>query len=133
VGCEHYDVVWQSRSGPPHVAWLAPDIVDHLTALADKDVDAVVVCPVGFVSDHLEVVWDLDNDARRRAGELGMAFARAATPGTDPRFVDLIVELVREQVDSAAGTPATRLGCEPRYGSADDGAPCAPGCCAALR
>ena len=83
-GWPSYDVVWQSRSGPPQVPWLEPDIVDHLDALHAAGVPAVVVAPVGFVSDHVEVVWDLDTEARERAAELGMAFARAATAGPGP-------------------------------------------------
>lgn len=126
TGFGDYDVVWQSRSGPPQVPWLEPDIVDHLDALSGKGIDAVVVCPVGFVSDHLEVVWDLDNEARARAGELGMAFARAATPGADPRFARMIAELVSEHIAEAA---PRRLGAVPGYGCTVNGAPCAVGCC----
>jgi ferrochelatase len=128
TGFGDYDVVWQSRSGPPQVPWLAPDIIDHLDALSGAGVDAVVVCPIGFVSDHLEVVWDLDNEAKERAHELGMAFARAATPGTDARFARLVVELVREHLDVVA---PRRLGTEPSYGCTADGAACLVGCCRA--
>ncbi|MGW5317245.1 ferrochelatase [Nocardia thailandica] len=127
AGVPDYDVVWQSRSGPPQVPWLEPDIVDHLDALHAEGVDAVVVCPVGFVSDHLEVIWDLDNEAAERAAELGMAFARAATPGTDPRFARLVAELVDEHL---ADGPVRELGDVPGYGCTVDGAPCATGCCA---
>jgi ferrochelatase len=130
TGFTDYDVVWQSRSGPPQVPWLDPDIVDHLDDLAAKGVEAVVVCPVGFVSDHLEVIWDLDNEAAQKAAELGMGFARAATPGTDPRFAKLIVELVSEQL---RGIEPRRLGSVPGYGCTRDGEPCAVGCCAVAR
>ncbi|MCC3330376.1 ferrochelatase [Nocardia abscessus] len=130
TGFTDYDVVWQSRSGPPQVPWLEPDIVDHLDGLAAKGVQAVVVCPVGFVSDHLEVIWDLDNEAAQKAAELGMGFVRAATPGTDPRFANLVVELVREQV---RGIEPRRLGEVAGYGCTPDGAPCAVGCCAVPR
>ncbi|WP_431955528.1 ferrochelatase [Nocardia lijiangensis] len=130
TGFGDYDVVWQSRSGPPQVPWLEPDIVDHLDELSGKGVRAVVVCPVGFVSDHLEVIWDLDNEAKDKAAELGMAFARAATPGTDPRFAQLVVELVGEHVD---GVEPRRLGAVPGYGCTRDGEPCAVGCCAPAR
>ncbi|GAB2729632.1 ferrochelatase [Nocardia thraciensis] len=126
TGFDDFDVVWQSRSGPPQVPWLEPDIVDHLEALSAEGVDAVVVCPVGFVSDHLEVIWDLDNEAREKAAELGMAFARAGTPGSDPRFARLIAELVQEHV---AGGAARRLGAVPGYGCTVNGAYCAEGCC----
>ncbi|MEG8179716.1 ferrochelatase [Nocardia terpenica] len=126
TGIDEYDVVWQSRSGPPQVPWLEPDIVDHLEALSAKGVEAAVVCPVGFVSDHLEVIWDLDNEAADKAAELGMSFARAATPGADPRFARLVTDLVQEQL---AGASPLRLGVVPGYGCTLDGAPCAPGCC----
>ncbi|MFC4373728.1 ferrochelatase [Nocardia halotolerans] len=127
AGFADYDVVWQSRSGPPQVPWLEPDIVDHLDALHGRGIDAVVVCPVGFVSDHLEVIWDLDTEAAERAAELGMAFARAATPGTDVRFSRMIVELVEERVRAGA---VRELGEVPGYGCTVNGALCAPGCCA---
>lgn len=127
TGFTDYDVVWQSRSGPPQVPWLDPDIVDHLDELGAKRVEAVIVCPVGFVSDHLEVIWDLDNEAAQKAAELGMAFARARTPGTDPRFARLVVELLSEHLADAA---PRRLGEVPGYGCTPDGAPCFIGCCA---
>ncbi|HEU5475218.1 MAG TPA: ferrochelatase [Actinophytocola sp.] len=126
IGATGYDLVWQSRSGPPRIPWLEPDIVDHLDTLRERGVRAVVVCPIGFVSDHLEVVWDLDTEARERAAELGMAFARAATPGTDPRFAELVVELIREHLD---GTEPRKLSAFAAAGCTVNGAPCAPGCC----
>ncbi|WP_448628068.1 ferrochelatase [Geodermatophilus sp. URMC 64] len=101
-----FDLVWQSRSGPPSVPWLEPDVNDHLKALAGAGEKAVVLFPVGFVSDHLEVIWDLDNEARQTATDLGLAFARAATAGTHPAFVATVRELVEER---RAGT-APRLG-----------------------
>jgi ferrochelatase len=101
-----FDLVWQSRSGPPSVPWLEPDVNDHLRALAEAGEEAVVVFPVGFVSDHLEVIWDLDNEAEETAGELGLAFVRAATAGTHPAFVATVRELLEER--RAGGAP--RLG-----------------------
>ncbi|MFT7834817.1 ferrochelatase [Saccharothrix sp. BKS2] len=126
VGVTGYDVVWQSRSGPPEVPWLEPDVVDHVEALSAEGVANVVVCPIGFVSDHLEVVWDLDTEARDRAAELGLGFARAATPNEDPRFAELVAELVAEHL---AGAPARKLSDFPAAGCTVDGAPCAPLCC----
>jgi len=102
-----WDLVWQSRSGPPQVPWLEPDVNDHLAVLAGQGVTDVVVSPIGFVSDHLEVIWDLDNEAAETAKQLGLGYARAATPGVDPRFVAMVGELVRERT---AGEPARRLG-----------------------
>ncbi|HTK62981.1 MAG TPA: ferrochelatase [Pseudonocardia sp.] len=130
VGVTDYDVVWQSRSGPPSVPWLAPDVCDHLDTLHSDGVPAVVVCPVGFVSDHVEVVWDLDNEARGRAAELGMAFARAATTGAHERFPRMVVELMAEHID---GVPARALGSVPSAGCGVNGTPCAPDCCLPVR
>jgi protoporphyrin/coproporphyrin ferrochelatase len=119
-----WDLVWQSRSGPPRVPWLEPDVNDHLRVLADKGITDVVVSPIGFVSDHLEVVWDLDNEAAGTARSLGLGYARAATPGTDPRFVTMVRELVQERI---AGRPRARLGTLPVW---DD---CPGGCCPVLK
>jgi ferrochelatase len=102
-----FDLVWQSRSGPPQVPWLEPDINDHLRALAAAGLRDVIVAPTGFVSDHLEVAWDLDTEARATAESLGMRFTRSATAGTHPAFVAMIRELVAEQLDAA---PARTLG-----------------------
>jgi ferrochelatase len=104
-----FDLVWQSRSGPPSVPWLEPDINDHLRTLAKDGETAVVVFPVGFVSDHLEVIWDLDNEARGTAEELGLSFARAATAGTHPAFVASIVDLLEER--RAGGAPRLGTNC----------------------
>jgi ferrochelatase len=106
------------------VPWLEPDVNDHLRVLAAAGVRAVVVSPTGFVSDHVEVRWDLDTEARATADELGLAFARAATVGTHPAFVAAIRELVEEQTVSA---PARWLG---RLGIC--GWECPPGCCVVL-
>jgi protoporphyrin/coproporphyrin ferrochelatase len=95
-----FDLAWQSRSGPPQVPWLEPDVNDHLRALAAAGVRDVIVAPTGFVSDHVEVAWDLDVEARATAESLGMSFVRAATPGTHPAFVTMVRELVAEQVDA---------------------------------
>ena len=105
-----YDLVWQSRSGPPQVPWLEPDINDHLAALAEQGVTSVVVSPIGFISDHLEVVWDLDTEALDTAKQLGLEFVRAGTPGTDPRFVAMVRELVTERTAPDGERLRRRLG-----------------------
>jgi ferrochelatase len=107
-----YDLVWQSRSGPPQVPWLEPDVNDHLAALAEKGVTDVVISPIGFVSDHLEVIWDLDNEAKETAERLGLGYARAATPGVHPRFVTMVRELVQERLNDQ---PHTTLGTLPTW------------------
>jgi ferrochelatase len=119
------DLAWQSRSGAPQVPWLEPDVNDHLRALAADGIPAVVVAPTGFVSDHLEVRWDLDVEARETAVSSGLAFARAATAGTHPAFVAAIRELVEEQV---SGAPPRALG---TLGLC--GIDCPAGCCPAPR
>ena len=120
-----FDLVWQSRSGPAQVPWLEPDVNDHLEKLARDGTGAVVVCPIGFVSDHVEVRWDLDTEAAQTAGRLGMRFARAATAGTHPAFVAMVGELVDEL---AVGCPARALG---PMGPAH--LRCPSGCCPAPR
>lgn len=97
AGKRPYRLVYQSRSGPPGQPWLEPDVGAYLAELAAAGVTGVVLVPIGFVSDHMEVLFDLDVQARERADRLGLALVRASTPGTDPRFVALIRELVREQ------------------------------------
>jgi ferrochelatase len=120
-----WDLVWQSRSGPEHVPWLEPDINQHLEALAASGTAAVVVSPIGFVSDHLEVVWDLDTEAADTAKRVGLAFARAATPGVDARFVRMIRELVVERIEGTGPVPDQRLGTVPVWDT------CASHCCPA--
>jgi ferrochelatase len=130
VATDDYDLVWQSRSGPPSVPWLEPDVLDHLDTLHAKSVPAVLLCPIGFVSDHVEVVWDLDNEASERAAGYGMACARAATAGADPRFARMVVELVREHTE---GAPARALGTVGSAGCGVNGEPCAVDCCLPAR
>ena len=108
-GAGHGDwrLVYQSRSGPPGQPWLAPDVNDVLTEIAagsgSRD---VVVVPIGFISDHLEVLYDLDEEARRRAEELSLKFVRAGTVGTHQRFVRMIRELVEERMADDPVRPA---------------------------
>jgi protoporphyrin/coproporphyrin ferrochelatase len=97
-GTHPWTLAYQSRSGPPSQPWLEPDIRDHLGELAKSGTKAVVVIPAGFVSDHMEVRHDLDIEAAQSADSLGLAFARAVTPGTSPRFASMITELVRERL-----------------------------------
>jgi protoporphyrin/coproporphyrin ferrochelatase len=114
-------LVYQSRSGPPSVPWLEPDIGAHLAELRAAGITDVVVIPIGFVSDHLEVKWDLDVEAAARARDLGLRLVRAGTVGTHPRFVAMIRELVLERT---AGAPRRALG--PEGPAPDD---CPPDCC----
>src|SRR5918993_3236684 len=99
AGHESWRLVFQSRSGPPTQPWLAPDICDHLRELKGEGVRDVVVAPVGFISDHMEVLYDLDTEARQVAAETGLNMIRAATVGTHPEFVAMIRELIVERTD----------------------------------
>ena len=114
-----------SRSGPPAMPWLEPDINDRLAEIADSGAPAVVVVPVGFVSDHMEVVYDLDTEAAATAAKLGLPFARAATAGVDPRFVAMIRGLLLERIGRE---PQRALGvCGPAHDV------CPEGCCQTRR
>ena len=106
------DLVYCSRSGPPQARWLEPDVNDHLEALAAGHLTdghpverpgGVVVAPFGFISDHMEVVFDLDTEAAQTARDLGMPYARAATVGTHPAFVDSLVDILFERAAAARG------------------------------
>jgi ferrochelatase len=123
-GLESWDRVYQSRSGPPTQPWLEPDVADHIEALAGQGIRNVVVVPSGFISDHMEVLYDLDTLARERADELGVNMRRVPTVGTAPAFVSMIRELVDEQI---------KPGTEPRALGAMGPRPsvCAVDCCPA--
>ena len=118
-----FDLVWQSRSGPPQVPWLEPDINDHLEALSDEGESAVVVIPIGFISDHMEVMYDLDTEAIATAERLSLGFARAGTVGTDHRFITAIIQLIEERRSDGEVLALGDLDVRPDF--------CTPGCCPA--
>ncbi|WP_207343900.1 ferrochelatase [Arthrobacter sp. E3] len=125
---QKWSLVYQSRSGAPHVPWLEPDINDALAEQAAAGVAGVVVVPLGFISDHMEVLWDLDTEAKETCAELGLAFDRAPTPSTHQKFVEGLVDLICERTieNHIAERPAmTKLG--PWFDV------CNPGCCANFR
>ena len=129
IAAEH-DLVYCSRPGPAPQPWLEPDINDHLTALAEAGKRAVVTVPIGFVSDHMEVIFDLDTEAAATAHELGLGFARAGTAGTHPAFVRELVDLLVERAAVARG----ELVDEPTIEGGDPGRyACPAGCCPNLR
>ncbi|WP_329314725.1 ferrochelatase [Streptomyces sp. NBC_01278] len=123
-----WELVYQSRSGAPHIPWLEPDICDHLEALHGAGAPAVVMVPIGFVSDHMEVLYDLDTEATVKAAELGLPVARSATVGADPRFAAAVRELVLERAAAERGEPAQRCALGLLGPSHDL---CAVGCCPA--
>ncbi len=122
LGITNSAVVYQSRSGPPHVPWLEPDILDHLDSLARQGVRDVVISPIGFVSDHLEVLYDLDVEAQDRARELGLNLVRASSASTHPAFVGMIRSLIEERLTAGTSRPAVG-----RYAASHD--VCPPDCC----
>ena len=128
AGYGDYDQVWQSRSGPPQVPWLEPDVADHLSALAEAGTEAVIVCPVGFVADHIEVVWDLDNELREHADTLGIAMARASTPNAQRRFARLVLELLDELREGGEPLRVPAAQPVPGYGSSLNGKFCTSEC-----
>ncbi|HEX6986795.1 MAG TPA: ferrochelatase, partial [Planctomycetaceae bacterium] len=122
IPAERWRLVYQSRSGRPQDPWLEPDVNDHLAELKAEGVEAVVVAPVGFLSDHMEVLYDLDEEARATADRLGLTMARAATVGTHPRFVSMLRELIVERTADAIERRAVG-----RFGPSHD--VCPAGCC----
>ncbi|MFJ2440078.1 ferrochelatase [Streptomyces sp. NPDC087658] len=129
TGIEYpWRLVYQSRSGAPHIPWLEPDICDHLETLRDEGVPAVVMAPIGFVSDHMEVLYDLDTEATAKAAELGLPVRRSATVGADPRFAAAVRDLLLERAAVERGLEVERcaLGA---LGAGHD--LCPVGCCPA--
>ena len=108
AGVRSWTLAYCSRSGPPQMPWLEPDINDHLRELHEGGTTAVVVVPIGFTSDHMEVIFDLDTEAAATARQLGMDFTRVATPGTHPDFVAMIRELVLERAAVERGEHVER-------------------------
>lgn len=117
-----WEVVWQSRSGPPQVPWLIPDVCDRIDELASEGVSSIAISPVGFIVHNFEIEWDLDVEAAECAASHGMAFVRAETVDSDPRFAEMIVDLIKES-SSEDPTPLSlgNLGVAP--------APCPDDCC----
>lgn len=123
-----WELVYQSRSGPPTQPWLEPDVNDVLAGLPARGIGAVVIVPLGFVSDHMEVLWDLDTEAMETAAEHGIVALRTPTPGVDPVYVAGLVDLILERVH---GTPAAERPAETPLGPWYD--VCRPGCCENVR
>jgi len=119
-----WQLVYQSRSGPPSQPWLEPDVNDVVAGFAQEGVEAVIIVPLGFVSDHMEVLWDLDTEAAEAAEAHGMAVIRTPTPGTHPAYVRGLVDLVLERVN---GTPTEERSALTPFGPWYD--VCRPGCC----
>ncbi|UNS99416.1 ferrochelatase [Streptomyces tubbatahanensis] len=123
-----HSLVYQSRSGPPSVPWLEPDICDHLEELHGQGVPAAVMVPIGFVSDHMEVLYDLDTEAMAKAAELGLPARRSPTVGADPRFAAAVRDLVLERAATERGQAPVRCALGALGPSHDL---CPVGCCPA--
>ncbi|MFD6420015.1 ferrochelatase [Streptomyces sp. NPDC060194] len=129
TGVEHpWELVYQSRSGAPHIPWLEPDICDHLEERHAAGAPAVVMVPIGFVSDHMEVLYDLDTEALAKAAELGLPVARSATVGADPRFAAAVRDLLVERAAGERGEAPARCALGALAPSHDL---CPVGCCPA--
>ena len=124
IEASRWRLVYQSRSGRPTDPWLGPDVVEHLRELKERGVNDVVVAPVGFLSDHLEVLYDLDVEAREACDEINLKMVRASTVGTHPRFIGMLCELIQERLSE---TPDRRA--VGRYGPSHD--VCPEDCCLA--
>ena len=116
-----WSLVYQSRSGAPHMPWLEPDIGDALRESASLETKAVIIVPIGFVSDHIEVIWDLDNEAKAIADEEGLRFIRVATPGKSKEFVCGLVDLIQERLSNSERKALSPLGPWADF--------CSAGCC----
>lgn len=123
-----WELVYQSRSGPPSQPWLEPDVCDVIEALPSHGVQAVAIVPLGFVSDHMEVLWDLDTEALQAAEAAGLRALRTATPGIDPAYVSGLVDLIEERL---RGTPVSQRPHVTNLGPWFD--VCRPGCCENIR
>ncbi len=119
-----WDLVYQSRSGPPSMPWLEPDVNDFLALVRDEGTTSVVLVPIGFASDHMEVMWDLDTEAMKTAASLGIDATRASTVGDDPRFVAAMAAMIREREQGVPMSDRIALG--PWGPAADE---CPVGCC----
>lgn len=118
TACDDWALVFQSRSGRPQDPWLEPDICDYLRSERQRGLDAVVICPVGFVSDHIEVLYDLDHEAAEVCREFGIEMRRAPAVNDDPQFLDVMADMVRRTVDRYCGGHPLPICAETEPGSA---------------
>jgi ferrochelatase len=119
---KEWRLVFQSRSGSLTQPWLGPEVCEYLRELQAGGAEDVVVAPIGFISDHMEIIYDLDTEARALSEKLGLNMVRAATAGTHPAFIEMIRELIMERIDPE--TPRRFLGTGGPHGDV-----CRPGCC----
>ncbi|WP_456696119.1 ferrochelatase [Aeromicrobium sp. P5_D10] len=126
AGADSWSLAYCSRSGSPHTPWLEPDINDQLRALHADGVESVIVVPIGFISDHMEVIYDLDTEGKATADDLGLRYRRVDTPGAHPDFVAMVRDLLIERAAVERGETITRSSLGPLGASHDV---CAVDCC----
>ena len=126
AGVDNWSLAYCSRSGSPHTPWLEPDINDQLRVLHADGVESVIVVPIGFISDHMEVIYDLDTEGKATADDLGLRYRRVDTPGAHPDFVAMVRDLLIERAAVERGETVTRSSLGPLGPSHDV---CAVDCC----
>ncbi|SER49100.1 ferrochelatase [Corynebacterium cystitidis] len=128
AGIDDYEVVWQSRSGSPRTPWLEPDVVDRTEELsrADESFKHLICVPVGFISDHMEVIWDLDTELKEACDEAGISLERTPTVGHTRDFAEMVIDIVENVGQDVAPQSLSTVTVQ---GCTVNGAPCAPGCC----
>ncbi|MCG7237228.1 ferrochelatase [Corynebacterium sp. ACRQP] len=130
AGVDSYEVVWQSRSGNPATPWLEPDVVDRAQELQREGMEHLICVPIGFITDHMEVVWDLDTELKQACEEMGVSLTRTPTVGLEPAFAGMVVDIaeaVGSEVKPKTLSSVTVQGCTV------NGAPCKEGCCAPVK
>ena len=130
AGVDRYEVVWQSRSGNPATPWLEPDVVDRAQELQREGMEHLICVPIGFITDHMEVVWDLDTELKQACEEMGVSLTRTPTVGLEPAFAGMVVDIaeaVGAEVKPKTLSEITVQGCTV------NGAPCKEGCCAPVK
>ena len=130
AGVDSYEVVWQSRSGNPATPWLEPDVVDRAQDLKQEGMEHLICVPIGFITDHMEVVWDLDTELKQACDEMGVTLERTPTVGLEPAFAGMVVDIaeaVGAQVKPKTLSDITVQGCTV------NGVPCKEGCCAPVK
>lgn len=127
AGIDEYEVVWQSRSGNPATPWLEPDVVDRTEELVAEGLQHLICVPIGFITDHMEVVWDLDTELQQACDEHGVTLDRVSTVGLTEAFASMVVDLAEAVAQDKAPASLSTLAMQ---GCTRNGAPCLEGCCA---
>lgn len=130
AGVDSYEVVWQSRSGNPATPWLEPDVVDRAQELKQEGMEHLICVPIGFITDHMEVVWDLDTELKQACDEMGVTLERTPTVGLEPAFAGMVVDIAKAV---AGGVKPKTLSDVTVQGCTVNGAPCKEGCCAPVK